>query len=160
MIRHQSFYFLILISIYTFYSDKVSAGNTLLEPLNFGTIVVINNDSVGKITIALDGKITLEGPISIITPGHPAQFRFSNLPSYTQLNVTANVLSATTTIAAGTSEQFTLSNMVTLPSVTTNALGTVLVLVGGTLETSGVGVGDGGYLDTTYSATYEVTVDF
>jgi hypothetical protein len=157
---HQSFYFLILITIFISYSDQVNADSTLLEPLSFGTIVVRNNDSVGNITIAPDGDISLTGPLSILTPGQPAQFRFSNLPSYTKLNVTANVVQATTTLSSGVSEQFTLSDITTLPSVTTDALGTAIVLVGGTLGTSGIGVGAGDYLDTTYSAYFRVTVNF
>ncbi|MFT6206149.1 MAG: hypothetical protein ACJA0T_000046 [Colwellia sp.] len=147
-------------AIYISFSSPVNADSTLLEPLSFGTIVVINNDSVGSITIEPDGDITLTGPTLILNPGQPALVRFSNLSPYTKLNITANVVQATTSLVNGVSEQFTLSNITTLPSVTTDALGTAIVSVGGTIETSGIGVGAGDYLDTTYTATFRVTINF
>lgn len=153
--------FILLIAVLVSLNIKnVLAGNTVVELLDFGTIVVINNDSIGQITVNLNGSTTVAGPIILLVPGQPAEIEFFGYPAYTPLSITSNVVTATTTIPFGSSEQFTLTSVNTLPSVTTDVLGTVIVTVGGTIQTSGVGVGVGEYLDTTYSATYEVIVNF
>lgn len=152
--------FVILIGLTTISINRTFAANTILSPLDFGTIVVMNNDSIGQVTIEIDGDIIISGPISVLTPGQPAQIRFSNLTAYTLLNISSNIVTATTTIPSGTSEQFTLTNIDTPTTVTTDQLGTAIVEVGGTIQTSGVGIGAGEYLDTTYSASFEVIINF
>ena len=134
------------------------SGITTIEALSFGTIAVLNNDSTSDITISPANNITITNQIRILVPGTRGEFLLTNYPAHIQVSITANIVAAETVSATPPSEQFTLINIDTAPSVTTDGTGIANIYVGGTLRTSGSGSGQ--YFDSTYTATYELDINF
>lgn len=125
--------------------------------LSFGTIAVINNDSTSDISINTSGTITITNHFRVIIPGQRGEYVLSSYPTFTQLFTTVSVVQSQTTSPAPGSEQFTLVEVNTAPSVSTSGSGTATVFVGGTFRTSGAG---GQYNDTMYSASFNLDVNF
>jgi spore coat protein U-like protein len=126
--------------------------------LSFGTIAVLKNDIVSEISIDTNSQITITNHIRVLSPGQRAEYFLSAYPAFTQLFTSANILASETFSPAPSSEQFTLTSLTTAPSVTTDGAGTATVFVGGTLATSGDGVGQ--YFDTDYTVDFELTINF
>lgn len=141
-----------------FISFSVSSAVTIVDKLSFGTIAILDNTTTSDITVAVDGKTTVTNHIRIIELGQPAHFILSSFPAYTQLFTTANILIAETTSTAPVSQQFTLINLTTAPSVVTNGTGIAEAFIGGTFRTSGSGVGQ--YVDSLYTANIELSISY
>jgi hypothetical protein len=148
--------FLLLLILLTAHSSQ--ADITTVEPLSFGTIVVQGNSSVSEISIDTKNKLTKTNYIRILNLGQRGEYFLSDFPAFTQLFTSANITSSETASSVGSSQQFTLSALTTAPSVTTDGDGTATIFVGGTLQTSGSGIGQ--YFDTGYTVSFELTVDF
>jgi hypothetical protein len=136
----------------------VLAGTTVVDTLSFGTVAVLDNASASEITVSLTNQVSGTNYIRILIPGHRAEFLLTSYPTHTTVFTTVNVLVAETSSPATESAQFTLVNLETAPSVTTDGTGFATVYVGGTLQTSGSGSGQ--YFDSTYTATYELDLNF
>lgn len=134
-----------------------NAAVATINELSFGTIAIINNDSTSDISINTSGTITITNQIRVIMPGQRGEYLLSSYPTYTQLFTVVSVVQSQTTSPAPGSEQFTLVEVNTAPSVTTGGSGTATVFVGGTFRTSGAG---GQYNDTLYSASFSLDVNF
>ena len=147
----------ILISQLFFFS-LAFAGTTVIETLSFGTVAVLDNSSTSEVTVTSTNTVSCTNHIRILIPGHRAEFLLTSYPTYTTVFTTVNILSAETTSPATASEQFTLINLEIAPSVTTDGTGFASVYVGGTLRTSGSGSGQ--YFDSSYTATYELNLNF
>ncbi|MCP4320539.1 MAG: DUF4402 domain-containing protein [Alteromonadales bacterium] len=142
----------------TFVSFTSLAAVTVVDKLSFGTIAILDNNTSSDITIHTNGKTTITNHIRIIDAGKPGYFILSSFPGYTQLFTTANILVAKTSSNPPTSEQFTLINLTTAPSVYTNGTGIAEVYIGGTFRTSGSGTGQ--YYDTLYTASIELSISY
>jgi hypothetical protein len=135
---------------------SIAAIATISE-LSFGTIAVVNNDTMSDISINTSGRIIITNHIRVIMPGQRGEYVLSSYPTYTQLFTTVSVVQSQSTSPAPGSEQFTLVEVNTAPSVTTSGSGTATVFVGGTFRTSGAA---GQYNDTLYSASFNLDVNF
>lgn len=131
---------------------------TQVDRLSFGNIVVLDNATPSEITVDTEGKVVYTNDIRIIDLGQPAYFVLSGFPTYTQLFTAVSVLNAETVSSIHNSQQFTLTNVTTAPSVTTNATGVAEIIIGGTLQTSGSGTN--AYYDDTYTATLQLTISY
>jgi len=151
-------FFFILFPVSIFISSYAFAAITQVDKLSFGTIVVLDNTATSEITVDVEGRVILTNQIRVIDLGHPAYFILSDYTIYTQLFTVASVLNAETASYNNNSQQFTLINVTTAPSVTTNATGMAEVIIGGTLQTSGNGINQ--YYDDTYTATIQLTVSY
>ena len=135
------------------------AGVTTIEKLNFGTLAIVDNTTPSDITInSATNQIIITNGFRVLLPGNRAEFLLTNYPNYTPVFTTATILVAETTSLTPPSEQFTLINIESTPSTTTNGTGLATIYVGGTLRSSGSGTGQ--YFDAIYTATYELEINF
>ncbi|WDE12072.1 DUF4402 domain-containing protein [Thalassomonas haliotis] len=131
---------------------------TLIEPLSFGTIAVLDNSVASDITISQTDQTTIVNHIRVIEPGRAAEFVLTDLPGNVQVFTSATVTQmVTTTVDPAPTEQFTLVSVDTAPSVTTDGTGYASIKVGGTLRTSGNG---GSYVDVQYRASLQLTFNY
>ena len=149
----KQFIFLIL----NFYTAQAYAAANVIEPLSFGIIAIGDNSVLSEIKITSSGNTITTNQAFILSPGNRAEIFLSLFPPFSQLNTTATVTVAETTVTSGTTEQFTLTDVFTQSSVSLDATGSGTIHVWGTIRTSGNSLG---YLDTNYLARYEVTIDF
>lgn len=148
-------YSILILSVFSVFS--YSAVSDVSE-LSFGTIAVLNNDVVSEISISTTNQINITNSIRVLSPGQRGEYFLSSFPAHTQLFTAANIIITTTYSVAPASEQFTLSALFIEPSVTTDALGTATIYIGGTLQTSGTGSGQ--YYDTLYDIDFELTINY
>ncbi len=135
---------------------KAYAQVSVIEPLNFGTIVVIKNMPDTAVTIFPNGSTTSKN-IHIMQRGQPAELLFEGYAPRIQITV-SDFATPTQFRRVNGGNEFILSNLTFLPStVVTNAYGMATVKIGGQLNTSGNGLP---YLDGSYSATVEVTIAY
>ena len=136
-----------------------SATVTLIEPLSFGTIAVLDNSVASDITISQTSQTFIVNHIRAIEPGNAAEFVLTDLPGNVEVFTTATVTQMTTGTIDPTppTEQFTLVSVDTAPSVTTDGTGYASIKVGGTLRTSGNG---GHYFDVRYRAALLLTFNY
>jgi hypothetical protein len=129
-----------------------------ISPLDFGSIVVADNNSSQRISINYTGSISSTTGIYIVTPPATGEFLLTNYPSEQQVFITARSIQAQSNSDIYTADQFTLTD-VDVPSViTTDPAGSATLYVGGTLETSGSGINS--YTNTQYRITYQISVNY
>lgn len=129
-----------------------------IQPMSFGSVVILDNSSVQSISIDELGNISYSSGIRIVQPGNPGIIEGLGYPANAQLFVTANVAQGNTNSTVYSPEQFVLSTLHTATSVITESDGSFQLVVGGTLQTSGSGSRN--FADTDYSATLTITVNF
>jgi Domain of unknown function (DUF4402) len=129
----------------------------LLEPLDFGAIAILNNDSVRQYQVRSSNRLAVDDGIIIVDGGSSAVFQLSEFPPNTSISVSAPDTSLTRN-GAGISEAFDVVDY-EANSLITDDLGRGLLYLGATLETSGSGglYGDGAYLPFN---TREVTLEY
>ncbi|MBM6549636.1 DUF4402 domain-containing protein [Marinomonas ostreistagni] len=141
-----------------FCANVCLADITEIEPLAFGRIAIIDNDSPEYISISHVGVVSTSGSILVIERPEVGEFLFSNLPAYQRLNLSARPTQATSSSVQYSSEQFRLT-AIDLPSaIDTDGNGEARIQVGGTLSTSGSG--STRYIDTQYRIRYQITIDY
>jgi len=135
---------------------KVCAQVSVMEPLSFGTIVVVKNTLDTAVTLSPNGS-SISKNIHIMQRGQPAELLFEGFAP--RIQITVNDFSSPTQFRrVNGGNEFTLSNLTFSPAiVTTNSYGMAIVKIGGQLTTSGNGLP---YLDGNYSAIVEVTIDY
>jgi|TARA_B100001059_G_C17831069_1_gene584727 hypothetical protein len=144
---------ILLLSV--FFSAKVLAQVTVLEPLNFGTIVVVKNTPSSSITLLPSGTSSTTN-IHLMHSGNPAELLFEGYGARVQLNISdTGVYPSLSRVNGGNA--FILNNVIYASSVTTNAYGMGVLKVGGQLSTSGNGQP---YIDDNYSTTIELTISY
>lgn len=137
-------------------SGTVYAQVSVIEPLSFGAIVVVKNTPDTAVTLFPNGSTTSKN-IHIMQVGQPAELLFEGFAPRIQITVN-DFASPIQLRRVNGGNEFTLSNLTFLPAtVTTNAYGMATVKIGGQLATSGNGLP---YLDDSYSAIVEVTIDY
>jgi len=148
----------VLFSVVLCINSYTFAAITQIDKLYFGGIVVLDNNTKSEITVDTQGRIITTNQIRVIDLGHPAHYLLTHYAAYTQLFTVASVLVAETASYNNNSQQFTLIDVTTAPSLTTNAMGVADVIIGGTMQTSGSGINK--YYDGTYTATIQLTVNY
>lgn len=128
-----------------------------LEPLDFGTVAVLDNSTAKRYQLRSSGRLDVDDGIVIVRGGSPAIFRLSDFPPDTSISVSAPVTTLTRN-GAGISEPLEVADY-TANSLVTDELGQGLLYVGASLTTSGSGslYSDGLYLPF---STREVTLEY
>jgi len=124
--------------ILAFVSIKGMADIVVEQPLNFGKIAIGSNSSVSTTTLRRNGAQSSSNKILIVEPGSPALLQFSNFPTYITLNVAATTPIQSAMGYPGT-QQFTLTALDMPSQVKLDSAGMGMMLIGGTLATSGLG---------------------
>ena len=141
-----------------FLSLAIRADLNLLQPLNFGTVAVVNNATTQSITIDELGNYSISSGLRTLEPGEPAIFEASGFPGNLQLFISSLITQANTNSVIYSPEQFTLTQLHTQSSVITGGDGTAEIIVGGTMVTSGSGTLN--FVDTTYTSDLRITINY
>lgn len=130
---------------------------TLEQSLDFGTIVVIDNDSAGQLSIDRFGNVTISNNFRVIESGQPAVFSFTGLPSFSSPSIVISEVDSQMNPGQFSPETFTFTVTSFDPSARANGNGDALVSVGGTLTLSASG--NNAFVDATYEANFRISVD-
>ncbi|NTS75668.1 DUF4402 domain-containing protein [Catenovulum sp. SM1970] len=145
---------------FVFYTSfSFAESRVLVEPLNFGRIVIADNSAVSEITITQSGYITNTNKIFILEPGNPGEIHFYDYPHYYQLDVSVNIVTPYTYQSGmvTTTEQFELVNIDTANRISVDGTGFARLLIGGTLRSTGNSLP---YQSIAYQAIYEIDVSY
>jgi hypothetical protein len=128
------------------------------QALNFGTVVLVHNDSEGSLTVDIFGNISLDNNFRIVTPGNHAIFGVSGLPANSSLPVTVSVTNPTMNPRQVFDESFVLSITSYDQQARTDEFGDATIRVGGTITTSGSS--NLNFAQATYESQIRVTINF
>lgn len=138
------------------FSSNTFSQVTVIEPLNFGTIVVVKNTASSSITLFPNGASTSNN-IHFIERGHPAELLLEGFGARVQVNI-SDTGSQPSLRRVNSGNVFTLTNLIYPNStITTNSYGMATLKIGGQLNASGNGQS---YLDDQYSTTVEITIAY
>jgi hypothetical protein len=127
----------------------------VIEPLNFGSIVVPRNNEVSSLTIYPDNHIKVEG-LYVYEPGNPALLVMESLSPGAQVFISDNV--SNTRLASGSDNQyFVIEKLHYRKSHIINQHGELTLSIGATLKTSANGQP---YFDSRYSSILEISLDY
>lgn len=129
-----------------------------ISPLNFGTVVIVSNNTPERIILNHSGGVGYTSGIYAVTAPSVAEFMLTNYPPSQLVFISANSIQAQSNSDIYSADQFTLTNVDTPSTLTTDPTGAATLYVGGTLETSGSGTNS--YLDTRYTINYQVTINY
>ena len=130
----------------------------VIRPLRFGTVAVLDNDSVGSISIDYLGNTRISTNFAVVELPSTGIFRLVGYPANATLVVTGAVIQAQTTSPQASPEQFELVSVDTPLSVNIESDGTAEFSVGGELVTSGSTIETFGNQE--YTARLLITVNF
>lgn len=126
-----------MLLFYCFYSH--SALLEVVEPLDFGSVVVTGNSSISTTRLFRSGQQQSTNRLLVLTPGHPAIVRLSDFPPNRTFTISANLPVMSAAPFAGTA-QFSITGLEIPNSIATNSFGVVEFTLGATLATSGNGL--------------------
>lgn len=109
---------------------------TLIQPLDFGKVLVSPSRITSTITITSSGNTILTNQIWVIEEGHRAEFLLQNYPPNKTLNVNISIIDPLTQSSSGGDTQFIVKDIEFPTQVTTDGRGEAKVNIGGTLETT------------------------
>lgn len=128
-----------------------------IQPLDFGTVTLLDSSTVGTVALAPDGTYVASPQIAMTSPPTPARFEATDFPPNTAGSV--SVTDGTVTEGGnGTGQTFSISSYVIDPAVAvTDGNGDFTFDLGATLSTEGDG---NAYPSGAYTGTITVTVTF
>ena len=139
-------------------NTKAYAGVSFEQEVTFGKIVVLDNSATHTMTIQPNGSINASPQIAVIENGQPGRYLLYDFPINTQLTLSISELPTGSGFSAGTPDgAFSMSLFLTQYTWTTNALGEVLIEIGGSLSTSGDGKR---YLNGEYFQNFQMNIDY
>ena len=149
---HTLLFAVLLVGVSPVYAQSL----TVLQPLSFGKIVMLDFNAVTTITInAQNGNFTNDANTLIIDPPQRGEFLISS-PANTGDNYTVTIPSSLT--LSGPGGTFLLDNLVIKPNnLKTDNAGDDTFFIGGRLTSQGGGVN---YGDGQYSQGFTVIVAF
>lgn len=147
---------ILLLSGYT--TSVVSQEVQEIRPLSFGKVVVLDNNTSGRIIIDQLGNVQLTEHFAIIEPPEYGIVRLTGFPPNAQLNVNAIILQSQMSASVFSPEQFTLVDINTIPLININSDGTDELRFGGEIVTSGSGSRN--FVDAKYSSTISITFNY
>lgn len=109
---------------------------TIENPLNFGVIAIRNNNSVSTTSISRNGVQLSTGQIYILNQGSPGVFTLSDLPAYSNINLSIDLPASSIMPYPGTA-QFSITAVDMPPAINMGPTGTAQFKIGATLSTSG-----------------------
>lgn len=128
----------------------------VLEPLNFGTLVIAKNDRVSSVKLPTNHAMSSNNDIHIMERGHPARLVFEGLPA----NTLVNISSSSTNVELkkdGFSPVFVIAQLLYQPTLQSNVYGEIELVIGAILQTSGTGTN---YTDGEYRATVDIELSY
>ncbi|NMF48477.1 DUF4402 domain-containing protein [Pseudoalteromonas arctica] len=142
------------------FSEQAYSASIQQEALNFGTLVIPQNNTLSSITINHDGEITTFGSIYVLTEGNPAELLFTDLPPLTQISFNKTSDSTLQSEVLGSNSAKFSVVLADLPRTqASDEFGELLLKVGGRLITTGTSQSylDGHFITDTQ---LEITIDY
>ncbi|BBN81049.1 hypothetical protein PA25_10340 [Pseudoalteromonas sp. A25] len=127
----------------------------VIEPLNFGSLVIPRNNEHSSITIYPDSHIQVNG-LYVYERGNPAIMVFDSLSPGTQVFISDNVSNARLT-GGSDGQYFLIEKLHYRQSHIVNQHGELTLLIGATLKTSANG---NPYFDGRYTSIVEISLDY
>jgi hypothetical protein len=147
----------LLILILIVYSSSLSATVTPIQELDFGVVVVTNNNSIAKIQIDPAGNTQVTGGLAVISGGNNAIYELSDLEANRTFDVDVDVINSEMISETASEETFSLSILRNSTTVFTDNSGTALLFFGGEIQTSGNS--SEAFTDTRYNSTIQITIN-
>lgn len=116
-----------------------NSGLEEIQPLSFGTIVVLSNSQVESYVISKEGNVQLSSNLLQVTPGQRGLYRVFNITPNTNVILSTQILDGEFVSSELNTERFTFTSINTATVYRTDENGEVIIPVGGTLSTSGNG---------------------
>lgn len=162
MLRVKKFVKRFSVLVFTLFAILASVFNAnanvvMVKPLSFGKIAVISNSSVSSTSIRRNGSQTSTEKILVIEQGSPAVIQLSSFPIFNTISLTSNVPVSSTMPYSG-SQQFTLAALDMPATIKVDGLGEAVLIIGGTLTTSGLG--GTYYNEAVYDVYFEIEFSY
>ncbi|WP_395342094.1 hypothetical protein PN836_000065 [Ningiella sp. W23] len=121
----------------TSYSQTVELEE--IQPLSFGTIVVLSNVEVESYQISKEGNVELSDNLLVFSPGQRGLYRVTGLPPNSNVLLSTQILDNFFRSTELNTERFRFTSLNTSVVHRTDDTGRVVLPVGGTISTSGNG---------------------
>lgn len=130
----------------------------IISSLDFGTVAILDNTTIGFLNINESGGFTSSDHFLVITPSQYGLIELYDYLPGSEVDLTATVIQATSTSPVISPEKFTLTNVNIVDSVLIDSTGVAQVRFGGRLETSGNS--SLSFADTQYTHRIQISVNF
>nr|WP_241664413.1 DUF4402 domain-containing protein [Ningiella ruwaisensis] len=137
------------------YSGCTQANITELQSLNFGTIALVDNSSVGDIIVDKFGNVTSTSHFRVVIPPQPAHFLIDGLAPNTGVSIAISHSATQMSPLTSSPETLTFSLIESAEYVVADANGEAEIKIGAKLSTSGNGSLN--FAQTDYRINYQVT---
>ncbi|MBQ4831899.1 DUF4402 domain-containing protein [Pseudoalteromonas sp. MMG010] len=139
------------------FSCELSSQITVLQQLNFGTIVVAKNERVSSLELLPNGRSNITNDIHIVEAGEPAEILLDGLLPHQALSISHTASNTSLTRVSASTPFFILNELVYNTDIVTNGHGTAVFNVGGKINTLGNG---SHYTDETFSAQFQLIIEY
>lgn len=141
------------------YSQRaLSQAIEVIQPINFGHVVIIDNHSVGVMDIDERGDFRTSDHFRIITPGHAGIVELRDFALSSEMFVSGYVLQSRASSGIASPETFTLTQVNIANSIYTRGDGSAEVKFGAQLSTSGSGSQQ--FADTTFTMRVKLVFQY
>lgn len=140
------------------YAGCCSADVTLIRPLDFGKIAVLDNSTVKTFTMDRFGQVDAPLGTVVLSPGSQGIVEITGYPPGLELNIVASIIQPISSVPVGTGETFTLTNIDIANAIQIPFSGVAQLSFGGTLSTSGSGSVN--FTNTLYTHRLRLDINF
>ena len=130
----------------------------LIQPLNFGNIVVAHNNSIGFINLNEYGQISTSDNIHTITQGDVGIFELTDFYKHVKLRIIPHIIQQRSIPKKFSNEVFNLTEINVAETIYTEGDGSALIPFGAKLTTSGSGKNH--FTDTTYTHQIKLVLQY
>ncbi|MFT6268455.1 MAG: hypothetical protein ACJAVV_001265 [Alphaproteobacteria bacterium] len=141
-----------------FWVTQAKADIVQITPIDFGEIAIISNNAVSTLSMDYLGNLSFSNAIRIIRPGSPGEYLVTGFAGNVELSITTQILGAVMNPGQVSPEYPTLASLSAPATIRTESDGTAVIYLGGSIQTSGSG--NNGFVDATYTASLQVTINF
>jgi hypothetical protein len=136
----------------------LNAEITTIQSLNFGTIVVTNNNFQSSVIIDPVGNVQIIGGIAVIESGNHAVYQLSDLPPNTVITPNIQVINSQMIANISSEETFRLTLLPNQNTLISDSNGSATLTLGGRIDSSGNG--SIRFSDTDYESTIQITINY
>lgn len=137
---------------------SINAEVTIIQSLNFGKIVMTNNNFQASMIIDPVGNVQIIGGIAVLERGNHAVYELSNLPANTVLSPNVQVINSQMIANISSEETFRLTLLPNQNTLITDSTGSATLTVGGRIDSSGSG--SIRFSDTDYESAIQITINY
>jgi hypothetical protein len=136
----------------------VNADATIVRDINFGTIVILDNDSVQTVSISQLGALSYSSGIRPVALGETGLIEITGYSPGTSFVVSTSIIQANSSSTDISNEQFELFSIDAPTNITVAGTGIAEIPFGASIRTSGSG--SESFTDTSFSTRVRFTIEF